>query len=39
MNGWKFCASEVDEMSYRFARENVKRNHLEENIQGTISVF
>ena len=35
INGWKFCASEIDEMSYRFACENVKRNHLEEDIQGT----
>ena len=37
INGWKFCASEVDEMSYRFACENVKENNLEENIQGMIS--
>jgi 23S rRNA A1618 N6-methylase RlmF len=37
INGWKFCASEVDDLSYRFACENVKRNDLEENIQGTSS--
>jgi hypothetical protein len=37
INGWKFCASEVDEVSYRFACENVKRNELEESIRGIIS--
>mgnify|MGYP002803873290 CR=1 FL=1 len=33
INGWKFRASEVDEMSYRFAGENVKRNDLGGNIE------
>ena len=35
INGWKFRASEVDEMSYRFAAENVKRNDLGGNIEGS----
>ena len=37
MNGWKFCASEVDNVSFRFACDNVKRNNLEDNIQGMYS--
>ncbi|XP_028415215.1 RNA N6-adenosine-methyltransferase mettl16-like [Dendronephthya gigantea] len=33
INNWKFCATEVDEISYRFAIENVKKNHFEETIR------
>ena len=39
INGWKFCASEVDDVSYRYACDNIKRNNLEENIHGRKSLI
>ena len=39
INDWKFLASEVDELSYKFACDNVRRNHLEKNINGIYSHY
>ena len=34
LNNWHFLATEVDELSVSFAKENVKCNGLEGNIEG-----
>ena len=34
LNNWHFLATEVDESSVSFAKENVKSNGLENHIQG-----
>ena len=34
LNNWHFIATEVDEASVSFAKENVKCNDLENNIRG-----
>lgn len=34
LNNWHFLATEVDDSSASYAKENVKRNGLESNISG-----
>lgn len=38
MNGWTFCASEIDSLSYDYACANVKRNNFQEKIEGLIAL-
>ena len=36
-NGWMFLTSEVDSMNFQFAKRNVEKNSLTEQIKGEMS--
>ena len=38
LNNWRFLATEVDDSSASYAKENVKRNGLESNISGKVNI-
>lgn len=38
LNNWHFLATEVDDSSASYAKENVKRNGLESNISGKVNI-